>query len=132
MTQARTMQAPAVIVGGGIVGCAAYYLARRGVQAVLLEKSIIGAEASGRNASIVPLTASPTLSWPPGPPAAPELPCCPTPKRLGSRFRAGKWWRPRRGDEQENSRLRRVSEWVVDGEPSMSLDEPSLSRFDQH
>jgi sarcosine oxidase subunit beta len=38
------------IVGGGIVGCAAaYYLARRGVKVVLLEKSVIGGEASGRN-----------------------------------------------------------------------------------
>ncbi len=51
MTQSRIVEAPAVIVGGGIMGCAiAYYLARQGVQALLLEKSVIGAEASGRNA----------------------------------------------------------------------------------
>ncbi len=51
MTKMRTVGAPALIVGGGIVGCAtAYYLAQRGIPAVLLEKSVIGAEASGRSA----------------------------------------------------------------------------------
>ncbi|MEW5961699.1 MAG: FAD-binding oxidoreductase [Chloroflexota bacterium] len=51
MTHSRTIEAPAVIIGGGIVGGAtAYYLARRGIRAVLLEKSSIGSEASGRNA----------------------------------------------------------------------------------
>ena len=43
-------QADVVIVGGGIVGCAAaYYLAKRGVQAVLFEKDEIGGAQSGRN-----------------------------------------------------------------------------------
>jgi glycine/D-amino acid oxidase-like deaminating enzyme len=38
-----------VIVGGGISGCAAaYYLAKRGVDVVLLEKGEIGSEQSGR------------------------------------------------------------------------------------
>jgi sarcosine oxidase subunit beta len=51
MTQPRTLEAPVVIVGGGIVGYAtAYYLARRGVQSLVLEKSVIGAEASARSA----------------------------------------------------------------------------------
>ncbi len=51
MTQSRPMEAPAVIIGGGIVGnAAAYYLARRGLQTVLLEKSAIGLEASARSA----------------------------------------------------------------------------------
>ncbi len=46
----RKIAAEMAIVGGGIVGCAAaYYLARRGVKVVLLEKSVIGGEASGRN-----------------------------------------------------------------------------------
>lgn len=46
----RRLGAEVVIVGGGIVGCAtAYYLARRGKKVVLLEKSVIGGEASGRN-----------------------------------------------------------------------------------
>jgi glycine/D-amino acid oxidase-like deaminating enzyme len=43
-------QADVVIVGGGIVGCAAaYYLAKRGVQTVLFEKDEIGRAQSGRN-----------------------------------------------------------------------------------
>jgi glycine/D-amino acid oxidase-like deaminating enzyme len=43
-------EADVVVVGGGIVGCAAaYYVARRGVQVVLLEKGEIAGEQSGRN-----------------------------------------------------------------------------------
>ena len=43
-------EADVVIVGGGIVGCAtAYYLAKRGVRAVLLEKGEVADEQSGRN-----------------------------------------------------------------------------------
>lgn len=39
-----------VIVGGGIVGCAtAYYLARRGVRVVLVEKGEVAGEQSGKN-----------------------------------------------------------------------------------
>src|SRR3974377_404397 len=50
MSAPRHLGAEVVIVGGGIVGCAAaYYLVRRGKQLVLLEKSVIGGEASGRN-----------------------------------------------------------------------------------
>ncbi len=50
MSVLRKIAAEMAIVGGGIVGCAAaYYLARRGVKVVLLEKSSIGGEASGRN-----------------------------------------------------------------------------------
>ncbi len=50
MSTSRKMGAEVVVVGGGIIGCAAaYYLARRGVKVVLLEKSVVGGEASGRN-----------------------------------------------------------------------------------
>jgi glycine/D-amino acid oxidase-like deaminating enzyme len=43
-------QADVVIIGGGIVGAAsAYYLANRGVSVVLLERTAVGGEQSGRN-----------------------------------------------------------------------------------
>jgi len=43
--------APIVIIGGGIMGCAtAYNLARRGVTALVLDKSAVAAEGSGLNA----------------------------------------------------------------------------------
>lgn len=46
----RKLNADVAIIGGGIVGCAAaYYLARMGRKAVVLEKGVIGGEASGRN-----------------------------------------------------------------------------------
>jgi sarcosine oxidase subunit beta len=50
MSTGRRFGADVAIIGGGIVGCAAaYYLALRGRKVVLLEKSVIGGEASGRN-----------------------------------------------------------------------------------
>jgi len=50
MSVPRKRGAQVVVVGGGIVGCAAaYYLGQRGKTVVLLEKSVIGGEASGRN-----------------------------------------------------------------------------------
>jgi len=50
MSTSRKIGTGVVIVGGGIVGCAAaFYLARRGRKVILLEKSVIGGEASGRN-----------------------------------------------------------------------------------
>lgn len=50
--------AEVVIVGGGVVGCAtAYYLARRGVRATVIEKETIGSCASGFAAGLLdPLT----------------------------------------------------------------------------
>jgi glycine oxidase len=45
---------PVVIVGGGVMGCAAAYeLARRGVGVVVLERSVPGAEASSAAAGIL-------------------------------------------------------------------------------
>lgn len=43
-------KADAVIIGGGVMGCAiAYNLAKEGLKAVVIEKSDIGGEASGSN-----------------------------------------------------------------------------------
>ncbi|PYM56033.1 MAG: hypothetical protein DMD79_22055, partial [Candidatus Rokuibacteriota bacterium] len=44
-----TRQAEIVIIGGGIVGCAAaYYLARRGLAPLLLEAREVAGQQSGR------------------------------------------------------------------------------------
>jgi sarcosine oxidase subunit beta len=46
----RSDTADVIIIGGGIVGCTtAYYLAKRGLRVILLEKDDIAQEASGRN-----------------------------------------------------------------------------------
>ena len=48
--EAVPAHADVVIVGAGIVGCAAaYYLAKRGVHAVVIEKDVVGRAQSGRN-----------------------------------------------------------------------------------
>ena len=45
------MRVNVVVLGGGLVGCAAaYYLARRGASVLLLEQGDINREASGRSA----------------------------------------------------------------------------------
>lgn len=45
------MRVNVVVLGGGLVGCAAaYYLARRGAKVMLLEQGDLNREASGRNA----------------------------------------------------------------------------------
>ena len=45
-----TREADVVVIGGGIVGCAAaYYLARRGVRPLLLERGEVAGQQSGRN-----------------------------------------------------------------------------------
>jgi sarcosine oxidase subunit beta len=57
-------EADVVVVGGGIVGVAsAYYLSRRGVRVLLVEKGSIAGEASGRNGGHL----SPTIdgAWAP-------------------------------------------------------------------
>jgi len=47
-------RAHTIVIGGGIVGvCAAYYLARRGVPVVLLEKDVIEDSASTGNAGLI-------------------------------------------------------------------------------
>lgn len=43
-------KADVIIVGGGVIGCAAaYYLAKKGVKAIVLEKNVIGHGGSSRN-----------------------------------------------------------------------------------
>jgi sarcosine oxidase, subunit beta len=57
-------EADVVVIGGGIVGVAsAYYLARRGIRVLLVEKGSIAGEASGRNGGHL----SPTIdgAWAP-------------------------------------------------------------------
>jgi glycine/D-amino acid oxidase-like deaminating enzyme len=49
--------ADAVIIGGGVIGCAAaYYLSTSGVRPLVLERGALGAEASGANAGMVGAT----------------------------------------------------------------------------
>lgn len=51
---AEVIHAPVVVVGGGVVGCAAaYYLSRAGMPVVLLEQRRVAWAASGRNAGAI-------------------------------------------------------------------------------
>lgn len=50
MIKKMEKESDVVVIGGGIVGCAtAYYLAKRGVKVVVLEKNEVGSEGSGLN-----------------------------------------------------------------------------------
>lgn len=47
-------RASVIVVGGGVIGCAmAYYLSREGAQVVVLERGLIGNEASGAAAGML-------------------------------------------------------------------------------
>lgn len=57
MTGGADRSADVIVVGGGIVGCTtAYFLAREGLNPLLLERSDVAAEASGANAGLVGAT----------------------------------------------------------------------------
>src|SRR5918912_2329355 len=48
---ARALETDVLIIGGGILGCAtAYYLARGGLDVLLVERGALNREASGTNA----------------------------------------------------------------------------------
>ncbi|MDP7652233.1 MAG: FAD-dependent oxidoreductase [Rhodospirillales bacterium] len=49
--ETKTLETDVLIIGGGVLGCAtAYFLAREGIETILVEKNDINAHASGRNA----------------------------------------------------------------------------------
>ena len=51
------MNAEVIIIGGGVIGTAcAYFLSRRGVKVLLLERSHLGAGASGTTAAIISIS----------------------------------------------------------------------------
>ena len=57
------MSADAIVIGGGIVGCAlAAFLAEGGAQVVLYEREAIAAGASGRNSGVVQDTLDPAFT----------------------------------------------------------------------
>ena len=69
------MRADVVVIGGGISGLStAYHLAKAGKDVVVIEKSVVGAEASGRNGgmisertdepALVPLAVESVRLWP--------------------------------------------------------------------
>lgn len=63
--QAAERTPDVIVVGGGIVGCAAaYYLARAGSRVTLLEKDSIAYEASGRNLGAIRLQMRHPLEFP--------------------------------------------------------------------
>lgn len=59
------MQADVLIIGGGLVGCAAaYFLAARGIEALVVDRGFFNREASGRNAGSLHMQMRPDeLFW---------------------------------------------------------------------
>jgi glycine/D-amino acid oxidase-like deaminating enzyme len=100
-------EADVVIVGAGIVGCAtAYYLARRGVRAVVLERGRVPGEQSRKNWGLVRQQGRDPL----------ELPLMMESNRI---------WR---GLEDE---LGADIEWVQGGNLALAADAARMSRFEE-
>jgi glycine/D-amino acid oxidase-like deaminating enzyme len=99
-------EADVVIVGAGIVGCAtAYYLARRGVRAVVVERAAVPGEQSRKNWGFVRQQGRDPL----------ELPLV---------MEANRMWR---GLERE---LGADIEWVQGGNLALAADEARMARFE--
>jgi len=68
-----------VICGGGVIGaCTAYFLSRRGIEVVVVERTEVAAAASGKAAGFWPSTDEParrSISWHGG--ASNFMPPCP-------------------------------------------------------
>jgi glycine/D-amino acid oxidase-like deaminating enzyme len=104
--------ADVVVVGAGIVGCAiAYFLARRGVRVVVVERGPVPGEQSRKNWGFVRLQGRDPL----------EMPLV---------MEANRLWR---GLESELGAdiapIRLVSELIVDGKPSLDIAGFRFSRF---
>src|SRR2546428_5475967 len=99
--------ADVVVVGAGIVGCAtAYFLARRGVRAVVVERAAVPGEQSRKNWGFVRQQGRDPL----------ELPLV---------MEANRIWR---GLERD---LGADIEWVQGGNLALAADEARMARFEQ-
>ena len=96
-----------VVVGGGVVGAAsAYFLAKRGVSVVLLERGAIGGEQSSRNWGFVRQQGRHPL----------ELPLAMESNRI---------WQNLEGELQADL------EWTVGGNLALAGDSAQLGRYEQ-
>jgi glycine/D-amino acid oxidase-like deaminating enzyme len=104
--ETRWVDADVVVVGAGIVGCAsAYYLARRGVRVVVVERGTLPGEQSRKNWGFVRQQGrDPT-----------EMPLV---------MEANRMWR---GLERE---LGADLEWVAGGNLALAADEARMARFE--
>jgi glycine/D-amino acid oxidase-like deaminating enzyme len=100
-------EADVVVIGGGIVGSAtAYYLARRGVSVVLVERSEIAGEQSGRNWGFVRQQGR-------------------DPAEVPLMMEGNRIWR---GLERE---LEADIEWIQGGNLALAATEERLARFEE-
>jgi len=105
--EARARQADVVVVGAGIVGCAtAYFLARRGMRVVVVERGRVPGEQSRKNWGFVRQQGRDPL----------EMPLM---------LEANRMWR---GLERE---LGADIEWIQGGNLALAADETRMARFEQ-